>query len=164
MVSLQSFEHFDITSMVDKSTDHLKLLSICFLQYHQQLLTSICDDFSCMQQANCATIASFPWSVLLSNIVLDESANEKALSYREIHYFHRRHNYYDSHHQGTHRRHRLHHYINYFTLTLRFNNFTVPKVFWVVKNVSMSKCCIPEHDSMVFYASFRVAKSHFLLK
>ena len=32
-------------------------------------------------QENCATIASFPWSVLLSNIALDQSALEKALSY-----------------------------------------------------------------------------------
>ena len=33
------------------------------------------------RQENCATIASFPWSVLLSNIALDQSALEKALSY-----------------------------------------------------------------------------------
>ena len=31
-VSLQSFEHFDVISIVDKSTDHRKLLSICFSQ------------------------------------------------------------------------------------------------------------------------------------
>ena len=31
-VLLQSFEHFDVISIVDKSTDHRKLLSICFLQ------------------------------------------------------------------------------------------------------------------------------------
>ena len=30
MVSLQSFVHFDVISMVHKSTDHGKLLSICF--------------------------------------------------------------------------------------------------------------------------------------
>ena len=33
------------------------------------------------REENCATIASFPWSVLLSNIALDQSALEKALSY-----------------------------------------------------------------------------------
>ena len=31
VVSQQSFKHFDVISMVDKGTDHLKLLSICFL-------------------------------------------------------------------------------------------------------------------------------------
>ena len=31
-VSFQSFEHFYVISIVDKSTDHRKLLSICFLQ------------------------------------------------------------------------------------------------------------------------------------
>ena len=31
-VSLQSFEHFEVISFVDKSTDHRKLLSIGFLQ------------------------------------------------------------------------------------------------------------------------------------
>ena len=33
---LKSFEHFDVISMVDKSTDHGKMLSICFLQSHRQ--------------------------------------------------------------------------------------------------------------------------------
>ena len=32
VVQLQSFEHFDAISMVSKSTDDGKLLSICFLQ------------------------------------------------------------------------------------------------------------------------------------
>ena len=33
------------------------------------------------RQENCATFESFPWSVLLSNIALDQSALEKTLSY-----------------------------------------------------------------------------------
>ena len=33
VLPLQSFEHIDVISMVDKSTDHEKLLSICYNQY-----------------------------------------------------------------------------------------------------------------------------------
>ena len=41
MVSLQSFEHFDVISMVDDSTGHGKLFSICFFIVTLTLLTSI---------------------------------------------------------------------------------------------------------------------------
>ena len=36
------------------------------------------------EQTNCATITSFLWSVLLSNVVLDKSAREKSLCYGKI--------------------------------------------------------------------------------
>ena len=35
-------------------------------------------------KTNCTTIVSFPWSVLSSNKVLDQSAGEKLLSYCKI--------------------------------------------------------------------------------
>ena len=35
-------------------------------------------------KTNCTTIVSFPWSVLSSNKVLDQSAREKLLSYCKI--------------------------------------------------------------------------------
>ena len=41
VVSLQSFEHFDVISMVNKSTDHGKLLSVCFFTTTLAVLTSI---------------------------------------------------------------------------------------------------------------------------
>ena len=41
VLSLQSFEHFDVISMADDRTDHGKLLSICFFTMTLTLLTSI---------------------------------------------------------------------------------------------------------------------------
>ena len=40
LVSLQSFEHFDVISTVDKSTERGKVLSICFFTIILTVLTS----------------------------------------------------------------------------------------------------------------------------
>ena len=40
MVSLQSFEHFDVIYLVDKNTDHGQLSSICFFIITSTVLTS----------------------------------------------------------------------------------------------------------------------------
>ena len=87
-VSLQSFEYCDVISIVDKSTDHGKLLSICFLTL--TVLTTISFEVSRKiahakkRKRTYATITPFPWSVVLSSIALDQSAREKYLSYGKI--------------------------------------------------------------------------------
>ena len=76
VVSLQSFEHFDVISMVNKSTDHV-VVRLFF--YHN--IDSFDVYFNCnflenahpkKRKTNCATITSFPWSVLLSNMALNQ--------------------------------------------------------------------------------------------
>jgi len=88
-----SFEHFDVISMVDKSTDHGKLLSIVFYNNIDIFLSSVSVDFSrkiaCGKERKtiCATITSFPWSVLISTIALDQSRGKKLLRYCEKYIF-----------------------------------------------------------------------------
>ena len=78
-------EHFDVTciSMVDKSTDHGKLLSICFWCLHCISIEVSCKIGCRRRKTNCATVMSFPWSVhsFLSSIALNQTAREKLLSY-----------------------------------------------------------------------------------
>ena len=73
--------------MVDKSTDHGKLLSICFftitltvLVVHVRRLFAENRLWE-RKKTSSATFTSFPWSVLLSTIALDQSAGDKLLSY-----------------------------------------------------------------------------------
>ena len=69
MVSLQRFEHFDVISMVDRSTDHGKLLSIFFTIIVTVLASTSVEIPRKMvrgrkRTTNWATITSFPWSVI----------------------------------------------------------------------------------------------------
>ena len=72
--------------MVDKSTDHGKLLSICFdnnidSRYpfpFKFLGKSRARGKNREKKPNCPTITSFPRSVLLSNLALHQSAREKS--------------------------------------------------------------------------------------
>ena len=73
--------------MVDKSTDHGKLLSICFFTItltvfvvHVRRLFAENRLWE-TKKTSSATFTSFPWSVLLSTIALDQSAGDKLLSY-----------------------------------------------------------------------------------
>ena len=72
VVSLQSFEHFDVIAMVDKSTDHWKVVVDLF--FYNNL-----DGFEVVvfgkrhareKNTNCTTVTSFSWSVLLLTIAL----------------------------------------------------------------------------------------------
>ena len=58
-------EHFDVTciSMVDKSTDHGKLLLICFWHLFSLKFLAKLDRGEGEKQNNCATFMSFPWLV-----------------------------------------------------------------------------------------------------
>ena len=84
MVSLQSFVHFDVISMVHKSTDHGKLLSICFFYNnidrfsHPFPLKFLGKSRAQVREKQITPpsrhiVTSFPWSVLLSR--------EKSLNY-----------------------------------------------------------------------------------
>ena len=87
VVSLQSFQHFDIISMDNKSTDLGKLLLIFFtipLTVLMPISVEISWKILCQRKGktNCAAnITSFPWFVFLLNITLDQSARKKSLSY-----------------------------------------------------------------------------------
>ena len=73
VVSLQSFEHFDFIAMVDKSTDHWKVVVDLF--FYNNL-----DGFEVVgfrknararkKNTNCTSVTSFSWSVLLLTIAL----------------------------------------------------------------------------------------------
>lgn len=67
-VLVQRFQHFEVISTVDNSTDHGKLCTICCCCC---LLTSLSGEVS---WKNCAIIRSFLWSMLSSTIALDHSA------------------------------------------------------------------------------------------
>ena len=90
VVSLQNFEQFDVISIVDKRTEHGKLLLICFLQYYWQFscpfLLKFRKKIECVRKRkrNCTTITSFPGSALLSNIALDQADPERSLNYRKM--------------------------------------------------------------------------------
>ena len=87
VVPQQSFEHFDVISMVDKSTDHGKLLLTClfvcffFEMTLKVFITSISIEVcrriasARKKETNCATVTLFPWnvnwSVLLSKIAVN---------------------------------------------------------------------------------------------
>ena len=80
--SMKMFEYFVVISMVDKSTNHGKLLSTCFFTITLTVLTSISVDVSLKfarrikRKTNYVTITSFPWSVLLPNIAVEQLAQE----------------------------------------------------------------------------------------
>jgi len=65
---------------------------ISFLQYHWQFSGPFPSKFlkkiECARKRkrNCATITSFPGSVLLSNIALDQLDPERSLNYHKISY------------------------------------------------------------------------------
>ena len=94
MVSLQILEHFDVISAVDNRTYLGKFLSIYFFTIALAILTSISvmrekdkkktNKQTTNEQTSYATITSFLWSVLLSNVALDKSAREKSLCYGKI--------------------------------------------------------------------------------
>ena len=92
VVSLQNFEQFDVISVVDKSTEHGKLLLICLLRYHWQLscpfVLKFLKKIECARKRkrNSANITSFPRSVLLSNKALDQSDPERSLNYHKMSY------------------------------------------------------------------------------
>ena len=90
MVSLQSFVHFDVISMVHKSTDHGKLLSICFFYNnidrfsHPFPLKFLGKSRAQVREKQITPpsrhiVTSFPWSVLLSR--------EKSLNYCTIYIY-----------------------------------------------------------------------------
>ena len=73
MFLLQSFEHFDVISMVDKSIDHVILknnnidsLDVLFWKFLRKSRAR-------ERKPNCAIMTSFLWSVLLSNTKLSTS-------------------------------------------------------------------------------------------
>ena len=90
MVSLQSFVHFDVISMVHKSTDDGKLLSICFFYNnidrfsHPFPLKFLGKSRAQVREKQITPpsrhiVTSFPWSVLLSR--------EKSLNYCTIYIY-----------------------------------------------------------------------------
>ena len=80
--SMQSFEHFVVISMVDKSTNHGKLLSTFVFTITLTVLTSISVEVSLKfarsikRRTNCATSTTFPQAALLPNIALEKQAQE----------------------------------------------------------------------------------------
>ena len=91
MVLLQTFiKNTDLISMVGKSTDSRKLLSICFYKniegfYVRLLLLNFFGKSRATKtKTNCATVASFPWPLLLSAIAVDQSVEKKSLSYCKV--------------------------------------------------------------------------------
>ena len=83
VVSLQSFEHFDVTAMVDKITDHWKVVVDLF--FYNNL-----DGFEVVvfrknararkKNTNWTTVSSFSWSVLLSTTALQPRSQGFSLS------------------------------------------------------------------------------------
>ena len=61
VVSLQSFEHFDVFAMVNKSTDHWKVVEVVVFRKNARARK---------KNTNCTTVTSFSWSVLLLTIAL----------------------------------------------------------------------------------------------
>ena len=82
----ESFEHFDIISMLNKSTDHRKFLSICFLQWHLQFCFHFHWSFleNCMNEREKNKLCHHHVIFMvctLTNMALNQSGHKKLLSY-----------------------------------------------------------------------------------